>query len=208
MAINFPTSPTVGQIYNFSQRSWIWNGEGWQAAPGPLTAGATGPTGPTGAGPTGPTGGIGPTGAGATGPTGADGPTGPTGAGATGPTGPTGIGPTGPTGAGASIIPQSGGAPYTTNYTAVLGDSGYMIVMNGSGLTATIPANGSVAYTVGTVLTFANLYAGNLTIAINSDTMYLANSSSTGDRTLAANGMATAVKVASTTWFISGTGLS
>ena len=202
MAINFPTSPTVGQIYNFSQRSWIWNGEGWQAAPGPLTAGATGPTGPTGAGATGPTG------AGATGPTGADGPTGPTGAGATGPTGPTGIGPTGPTGAGASIIPQSGGAPYTTNYTAVLGDSGYMIVMNGSGLTATIPANGSVAYTVGTVLTFANLYAGNLTIAINSDTMYLANSSSTGDRTLAANGMATAVKVASTTWFISGTGLS
>ena len=95
--------------------------------------------------------------------TGSTGPTGPSGT--NGPTGPTGTaGVTGPTGAGASTIPLSGGAAYTTNYTAVLGDSGYLIEMNGASLTATIPANGSVAYSVGTVLTFVNLYAGNLTI--------------------------------------------
>jgi hypothetical protein len=170
--------------------------------------GATGPTGPTGAngsnGPTGPTGSNG-----SNGPTG---PTGPTGAASTvaGPTGPTGAtGNTGPTGAGASTIPQSGGAAYTTDYTAVLGDSGYMIVMNGSGLTATIPANSSVAYAVGTVLTFVNIFAGNLTISINStDILYLANSTSTGSRTLAQNGTATALKISSTSWIISGPGLS
>jgi hypothetical protein len=138
---------------------------------------------------------------------GAQGPTGPTGpSGASGATGPTGA--TGNTGAGNINIPQSGGTPYTTNYTAVAGDTGYMIVMNGSGLTATIPANGSVPYAVGTVLTFVNIFAGNLTIAINSDTMYLANSTSTGSRTLAQYGTATALKIASTSWIISGQGLS
>lgn len=192
--INGPTGPT--------------GANGSNGPTGPTgSAGSNGPTGPTGdAGITGPTG---PTGsAGSNGPTG---PTGPTGADSTvaGPTGPTGAtGSTGPTGAGASTIPQSGGAAYTTNYTAVIGDSGYMIVMNGSGLTATIPANGSVAYSVGTVLTFVNIYAGNLTIAINSDTMYLANSTSTGSRTLAQNGTATALKISSTSWIISGPGLS
>lgn len=121
MPINFPSSPTVGDVYTFAGRSWEWNGQGWQAYPGPALVGPTGPTGstgntgPTGAtgatgsgGPTGPASGpTGPTGAGPTGPTGPTGDTGPTGASITGPTGPTGDmgptgaagGPTGPTGA-------------------------------------------------------------------------------------------------------------
>jgi hypothetical protein len=38
--------------------------------------------------------------------------------------------------------------------------------------------------------------------------MYLGGTGTTGSRTLAAYGMATAVKVAATTWFISGNGLT
>jgi hypothetical protein len=41
-----------------------------------------------------------------------------------------------------------------------------------------------------------------------SDVLRLAGTSSTGIRTLAAYGMATLVKVADTTWFISGNGLT
>lgn len=29
MAINFPTSPTLNQIYTFNNISWIWNGSYW-----------------------------------------------------------------------------------------------------------------------------------------------------------------------------------
>jgi len=29
MAINFPTSPTLNQIYTFNSISWIWNGSYW-----------------------------------------------------------------------------------------------------------------------------------------------------------------------------------
>lgn len=73
--------------------------------------------------------------------------------------------------------------------------------------TFTIPANASVAYPVGTAITFANLI-NTVTIAITTDTMYLAGTGTTGSRTLAAYGVATALKVASTTWLISGVGLT
>lgn len=41
--INFPTSPTVGDIYTFNGRSWQWNGSGWQTVGTPfaLTVGTT-----------------------------------------------------------------------------------------------------------------------------------------------------------------------
>ena len=75
--------------------------------------------------------------------------------------------------------------------------------------TWTIPANASVAFPVGTTVTFINQNgAGAITIAITSDTLRLAGAGTTGSRTLAANGVATAVKVTSTEWIISGTGLT
>lgn len=75
--------------------------------------------------------------------------------------------------------------------------------------TWTIPANSSVAYPVGSVLTFINQNAaGTLTISITTDTMRLAGAGTTGSRTLAANGIATAIKITSTEWIISGTGLT
>ena len=57
------------------------------------------------------------------------------------------------------------------------------------------------------MLTFIN-QINTVTIAITSDTMTLAGTATTGSRTLAANGIATAIKVGTTSWIISGTGLT
>jgi hypothetical protein len=97
----------------------------------------------------------------------------------------------------------------TANYTVVLGDSGKTILLSsGSGVTFTIDSNANVAYDTGTVLTFINMSSSSLSIAITSDTMYLAGAGSTGTRTLAQYGIATAIKMTSTTWLISGNGLT
>ena len=97
----------------------------------------------------------------------------------------------------------------TANYTAVLGDSGKTILLSsGSSVTFTIDSNANVAYDTGTVLTFINMSSSSLSIAITSDTMYLAGAGSTGPRTLAQYGIATAIKMTSTTWLISGNGLT
>lgn len=98
-AINFPASPTLGQIHTVNGRTWVWNGSAWDFI------GTVGPPGP--AGPTGPAGPQGPQGlTGSAGPTGPVGPAGATGA--TGPGGPTGAtgpqGPAGPTGAAGGLF--------------------------------------------------------------------------------------------------------
>lgn len=97
-------------------------------------------------------------------------------------------------------------------YTLVAGDAGCHIFHPSADTTArtwTIPSNASVAYPIGTVLTFANQNsAGTITISITTDTMRLAGAGTTGNRTLSANGIATAIKVTSTEWLISGTGLT
>jgi hypothetical protein len=97
-------------------------------------------------------------------------------------------------------------------YTLVIEDAGKHILHPSADTTArtfTIPANSSVAFPVGTVVTFVNQNAGGvITIAITTDTMRLAGAGTTGSRTLAANGIATAVKLTSTEWLISGTGLT
>lgn len=91
-------------------------------------------------------------------------------------------------------------------YTCVLGDAGKSILMETAG-TFTIPANAVVPYPLGTVLTFIN-NTTTCTIPITSDTMTLAGTATTGTRTLAANGLATAIKITTTGWLISGTGLT
>jgi hypothetical protein len=105
-------------------------------------------------------------------------------------------------------IPFTGAGFKTDNYTAVLADAGNVLAMNASGKTFTIPANASVAFPVGTVLTFFTTSTGSVSIAITSDELRLAGTSTTGTRTLAGNGIATAMKVTSTIWVISGAGLS
>lgn len=106
-------------------------------------------------------------------------------------------------------IPQNS---QSAAYTLVLTDSGKQIFHPSADTTArtfTIPANSSVAYPVGTAITFINQNAaGVVTIAITTDTMRLAVDGTTGSRTLAANGIATCIKLTSTEWIISGAGLT
>jgi len=93
--------------------------------------------------------------------------------------------------------------------TLTIVDAGKLVYITGASQTVTIPANSSVAYPIGTAITFIAGPASSATsIAITSDTLYLAGTGSTGTRTLSANAMATAVKVTSTVWYINGTGLT
>lgn len=97
-------------------------------------------------------------------------------------------------------------------YTTVLSDAGKHIFHPSADTTArtfTIDSNANVAYPIGTTIMFVNQNAGGvITIAITADTMRLAPSGTTGSRTLSANGIATALKVTSTEWIISGVGLA
>jgi hypothetical protein len=96
------------------------------------------------------------------------------------------------------------------SYTLVLGDAGKHLyhALGAGAATYTIPANGSVAYPIGTAISFVNLSATAISIAITTDTMYLAGFGTTGTRTLAQYGTATALKITSTAWMISGNGLT
>lgn len=96
-------------------------------------------------------------------------------------------------------------------YTTVLADSGKVIFhpsTDANARTFTIDSNANVAYPLGTVLTFINMTSQVVTIAITSDTLYLAGTGTTGSRSLAQYGMASAIKMTSTTWIISGSGLT
>ena len=103
-------------------------------------------------------------------------------------------------------IPQSATA---TTATLTIGDAGKHIYVKIPGQTITIPDVGEVPYPIGTAITFiAGALATTVTIA-NNDTMYLVGGAGTsGSRTLAAYGTATAIKVANATWFINGSGLT
>lgn len=108
-----------------------------------------------------------------------------------------------------SNIPQNS---QSAAYPLVLTDAQKHIFHPSADTTArtfTIPANASVAYAIGTAITFINQHsAGVVTIAITTDTMRLAGAGTTGSRTLAADGVATAIKITATEWIISGTGLT
>lgn len=95
-------------------------------------------------------------------------------------------------------------------YTLVLSDRGKTLLhptADNVARTFTIPANASVAYPIGTSIRFVN-QINTVTIAINTDTLTLSPGGTTGSRTLAANGVADAIKIASTSWYISGSGLT
>jgi len=107
-----------------------------------------------------------------------------------------------------SIPQNSKSAAYTTALT----DAGKHILHPSADTTArtiTIPANSAVPYPIGTVLTIINQNgAGIITLSITSDVMRWSPSGTTGSRSLAANGIATLVKLTATEWIINGMGLS
>jgi hypothetical protein len=116
-------------------------------------------------------------------------------------------------GTGTIVGPVYAGIPVNTQnatYTLVLGDANKCIHKSGGGAhTDTIPANATVAFPVGTALTFTVINgAASCTIAVLTDTLVWAPSGTTGNRVLAGGGVATLIKVAATTWMISGVGLT
>lgn len=107
-------------------------------------------------------------------------------------------------------IPQN---TQNADYTLVLADAGkhiYRSPGDPSQRNWTIPTNASVAFPIGTAITFIN-HSINIVAMIlpaGGVTLTLAAGGATGNRTLAAYGVATAIKVATNEWIISGTGLS
>jgi hypothetical protein len=112
---------------------------------------------------------------------------------------------TGTSGFGYMGLPQNGAT--TGAYGIVAADAGTHIYSSAT-RTITIPANGTIAMPIGSTIVFIAGSGATVTIAITTDTMYLAGAGTTGSRTLAAFGMATAVKITATSWIISGNGLT
>ena len=100
------------------------------------------------------------------------------------------------------------GIDNVTGGSGIIGTSaaGKLLRVSSSNITLTIPSG---TYTAGDMITFFNVSATNLTIAQGSSTtIYNAADGSTGNRTLAAKGLATLVCTASNEFIISGSGLS
>lgn len=95
--------------------------------------------------------------------------------------------------------------PQTTSYTLALSDRGKSVDTTAG---VVIPANSAVAFPVGSVVMVTNTSASNINISINTDTLRLAGTGSTGTRVLAQYGVATLRKISSTVWMITGAGVT
>ncbi|CAB4214913.1 hypothetical protein UFOVP1616_56 [uncultured Caudovirales phage] len=102
-------------------------------------------------------------------------------------------------------IPQN--AATTGAYTITAADNGKNIHSTAS-RTITFDSNANLALPKGFACTFTAGVGVTVTIAITTDTMYLSPAGTTGSRTLAAYGMATALKTDTTKIMISGSGLT
>lgn len=102
------------------------------------------------------------------------------------------------------------GAPQnlqTASYTLVLSDAGksiYHPASDNSIRTFTIDSNANVPYPRGTIVEFINMAPSSSIIAITSDVLILLPAGTTGSRTLARYGRASAEKIDSGSWIISG----
>ena len=95
-----------------------------------------------------------------------------------------------------------------STYTLVLGDAGdHVYFTGGSTATLTVPTNASVAFPTGTTILVLNNNSGALTISGAGVTFQLANGD-TGNRTVATKGMASLLKVATDTWWVTGPGVT
>ena len=95
----------------------------------------------------------------------------------------------------------------SADYTLVLADAGTHIFhpsSDANSRTFTIPANGSVAFPLGTVVTFYNASANSCTLAITTDTLRKATTGTTGSVTIPQYGLATIMKVTTTEWIVNG----
>lgn len=90
----------------------------------------------------------------------------------------------------------------TASYTLALSDMGKHISITTGGVV--IPANGSVAFPIGSTIVIYNDSASAQNISITTDTLRLAGTATTGTRSLAQRGLSTCVKVLATEWVVSG----
>ena len=109
---------------------------------------------------------------------------------------------------GTKILPQN---VITGEYTLVLSDSGLQLFHprsdNATARTWTVPSNATVAYPIGTALTFINQSgASNVSVVFN-DTVVFGGQTQTGPILLVPGAVATAFKIASTEWNIQGVGI-
>jgi len=102
-----------------------------------------------------------------------------------------------------NVIAQSAiNAQTGTTYTTVIGDASKLVTLsNASAITVTIPPNSSVAYPVGTKIDFAQIGAGQVTIAAGSGVTV--NSTPTLKFRAQYSG-ATCIKTATNTWLLVG----
>lgn len=99
-------------------------------------------------------------------------------------------------------------APQSTNTTVAASDAGkHIYFTGGSTATLTVNTNSTTPLATGTVILVVNNNSGNLTISGAGVTFQLANGA-TGNRTVATKGMATLLKVATDTWYVSGAGVT
>lgn len=95
------------------------------------------------------------------------------------------------------------------NYNIVAADNGRMIRHgsgDGSGDTYTIQSNAALALPIGFTFSIVNLSSATVALAITTDTMRWGGTA--GNRTISQYGHAVCVKVDTTLWLVSGSGIS
>jgi hypothetical protein len=101
-------------------------------------------------------------------------------------------------------IPQNA---QNSAYVLALGDAGKHVAITSGGIT--VPTNGTVAFEIGTAITIVNNSAADQTITEASGvTLRRAGTAGTGNRSLAARGLATLLKIGTNEWYVSGAGLA
>jgi hypothetical protein len=116
-----------------------------------------------------------------------------------------------------STINDGGSSAYAIGFKAIppgstssgnlaLTDAGKHVYVSAG---VTVPPNSTAPFDLGTVITIVNSSASSITITQGSGvTLRFSGSSSTGNRTLAAYGLCSCIKVATDTWYISGSGMT
>lgn len=182
MAIDFPNSPAVNDIFTVGNIRWIWTGTTWKLK----ESGVIGLQGTTGLGIQGIQGNLGISGIVAQ---------------ATPPVDTSVVWADTSTSAS-----PSGNLAFNTqiaSYTLVLSDAGINIVMNsGSANSLTVPPNSSVPFAIGTQILIAQLGAGQTTVIAGSGVTIYSN----GNKLKLSGQYAEAalIKYSTDTWFLSG----
>jgi len=103
-------------------------------------------------------------------------------------------------------IPQ---VAFTGNATIATTDAGkHFYSTQSTDYILTIANNASQGFATGAAITVINQGTGNITLAQGSGvTLYLTGNATSGNRTVSTFGMATLIKVATDTWFVSGAGV-